>query len=136
MSVVRKFGEKMLEWNRYPLSRSQLAKLRSRARRCSVWFKVLSRTERGLIDLAIKVVEKVRSIVLARSLISVVKKLKDAMESKVTRLMKTVGRRLAQKLSQIAQDWGNKAAKYWDVDLGFIQYLTVTQKNLSPIFRD
>ena len=87
------------------------------------------------MDLAIEVVERVRSLVLARSLISVVKKLTDAMESKVARLMKTVGRQLAQRISQIAHGWRNKSASSWAVDSGFIQYLAVTQKNLSPIFR-
>jgi hypothetical protein len=87
------------------------------------------------MDLAIKVVEKVRSPVLARSLISIAKKLTDAMESEVTRLMRTVGCPLARKLSEIAKGWGNKSARLWAVDVGFIQYLAVMQKNLAPIFR-
>jgi hypothetical protein len=87
------------------------------------------------MDLAIKVVEKVRSPVLARSLISIAKKLTNAMESEVMRLMRTVGRPLAQKLSEIAQSWGNKSARLWAVDIGFIQYLAIVQKNLSPVFR-
>jgi hypothetical protein len=131
----RRSGEKPMGWNRVSLSRSELVKLRVKARRRGVWFKILTRVERGLLDLAIKVVEKVRSLVLARSLISVVKKLTNAMESEVTRLMRTVGRRLAQKLSEIAQEWGNKVACLWAVDLDFIQYLAVMEKNLSPIFR-
>jgi len=125
----------MIRWNRYPLSRSQLVKLRGKAHRRSLWFKVLNRAERGLMDLAIKIVERVRSLVLARSLISVVKKLKDAMESEVMYLMRTVGRVLAHKLSEIVQGWGNKSAQYWANDLDFIQYLAVMQKNLSPAFR-
>jgi len=118
-----------------PLSRLKLVNLRVRARRRGLWFRVLSRVERGLMDLAIKVVERVRSPVLARSLFSVIKKLTEAMESEVTRLMKTVGRRLAQKLSEVAQSWGNKAAHLWALDLSFIRYLAVMQKNLPPIFR-
>ena len=132
---LRGLGEKMTGWNSASLSRSELVRLRVKARRRGVWFRMLSRVERGLIDLSIKVVEKVRSPVLARSLISVIEKLLEAMESEVARLMKTVGRQLAQKLSEIAQGWGNKAARLWATDLGFVQYLAVTQKNLSPIFR-
>jgi len=131
----RKLSEKMTRWNRASLSRSELAKLRVKARRRGIWFRMLSRVERGLIDLSIKVVEKVRSLVLARSLTSIVEKLLEAMESKVTRLMRTVGRQLAQKLSEIAQSWGNKSTKLWPNDPRFIQYLTVTQMNLSPAFR-
>ena len=132
---LRRFGEKMMGWNRVPLSRSELVRLRVKARRRGVWFRVLSRVERGLMDLSIKVVERVRSLVLARSLISLVEKLLDAMESEVTRLMRTVGRSLALKLSEIAQGWRNKSARLWAADLGFIQYLAVMQKNLSPVFR-
>jgi len=125
----------MTGWNSASLSRSELAKLRVKARRRGVWFRILSRVERGLIDLSIKVVEKVHSLVLARSLISVVEKLLEAMESEVARVMRTVGRSLAQKLSEIAQGWGNEAARLWAGDLGFVQYLAVTQKNLLPSFR-
>ena len=136
MSVKsRKLSEKMTRWKRAPLSMSELAKLRVKARRRGIWFRMLSRVERGLVDLSIKVVEKVRSLVLARSLTSIVEKLLEAMESKVTRLMRTVGRQLAQKLSEIAQSWGNKSTKLWANDPSFIQHLAVTQMNLSPIFR-
>ncbi|NIO36691.1 hypothetical protein GTO27_03205, partial [Candidatus Bathyarchaeota archaeon] len=79
------------------LSKSELDKLRVKARRRGVWFKALSRVERGLMDLAIRVVEKVRSRVLARSLISVVEKLLSAMESEVARLKRTVGPSLARR---------------------------------------
>lgn len=124
-----------MQLNRIPPERSELVKLRVKALRRGLWFRVLSRVERGLIDLAIKVVEKVRSLVLARSLISIVEKLLNAMESEVTRLMRTVGHPLAQKLSEIVQGWGNRSARLWANDLGFIRYLAVMQKNLSPTFR-
>lgn len=124
-----------MKLNHVPLTRSELAKLRVRALRRGIWFRVLSRVERGLMDLAIKVVERVRSLVLARSLIGVVEKLVGSMESEVARLMKTVGRSLAGKLSEIARNWGNSSARLWANNLGFIQYLAVMQMNSSPIFR-
>ena len=132
---LRNLAKTMMEWNRVSLSRFELMSLRVKARHRGVWFKALSRVERGLIDLSIRVVEKVRSLVLARSLISVVEKLLEAMESEVARLMRTVGCSLAQKLSEIALGWRNRSAHSWAVDLGFIQYLAVVQKNLSPSFR-
>jgi len=85
------------------------------------------------MDLAIEVVETVRSLVLARSLTCVVEKLMEAMESGVARLTRTVGHRLARRLSEIAQGWGNKAACSWAFDLGFVRYLAVMQNNLSQI---
>jgi hypothetical protein len=115
-----------------PLRRALLVKLRRKAQRRRVWFR-LKRVERGLMDLAIEVVERVRSLVLARSLTCVVEKLMEAMESGVARLTRTVGRRLARRLSEIAQGWGNRSARVWAFDLGFVRYLAVMQNNLSPI---
>ncbi len=124
-----------MNWTRVPLSRCELVKLRVKARRRGVWFRALSRVERGLLDLAITVVETVRSRVLARSLIKVVEKLLESMESEVTRLMRTVGRPLAQKFSELGQEWGHASAQFWANDHSFIRYLAVMQKNSSPVFR-
>lgn len=137
MSVLLgKPSEKIkVELNLVPLAQSELVRLRVKARRRGVWFRVLNSVERGLMNLTIKVVDKVRSLVLARSLNCVVRKLTDAMESEVTRLMRTVGYSLAQKLSEIAQGWGNESARLWTSDLSFVQYLAVMRKNLSPILR-
>lgn len=137
MSVrLGRSGEKLkVGWNRFSLSRFELVKVRAKARRRGVWFRVLSRVERGLIDLAIKIVERPRSLVLARSLVGVVEKLLDALESEVTRLMRTVGHSLAKKLSEFALSWGNESASLWTSDLSFVRYLAMIQKNLRPIFR-
>jgi len=120
--------------DRVPLTREALVKVRLRALRRGVWFRFLRSVERGLMDLAIKLVDKVRSLVLAKSLNKVVEKLLSAMEGEVALLMRTVGRPLAQKLSAIAQGWGNKTARLWAADSRFIRYLAVVQKNLSKIF--
>jgi hypothetical protein len=72
------------------------------------------------------VTSNVRSTVLASALRSIVEKLLGAMESKVERRMKRIGVPLAQKISRIAQEWGNKTALEWANDPGFIQYLTIT----------
>lgn len=119
-----------------PLERRPLAKLRLKARRCRAWFGRLKRGERRLVDLVITVVEKVRSPFLASVLEPIIRRLLDAMEStkdgaeavlgRVACLMRREGRGLAQKLSRIAQSWGNRSAAGWSEDKGFIQYLTVT----------
>ena len=112
-----------------PLTKVALSKIKIRAIRRGLWFKVLSRVERASINLTLKVVRKVRSLLLAKVLTNIMKKLLDAMESKVARLMKEVGRGLAQNLSRIAQKWGNKSAKSWSQDLGFVKYLTIMHLN-------
>jgi hypothetical protein len=117
------------------LKRELLAKLRLKAQRCKAWFK-LKRDERRLMDLVITVVEKIHSFFLARILSPIIKKLLDAVGSArvlgVAYLMKTEGRSLAQKLSWIAQGWGNKSAATWPRDPGFVRYLTVMDLNKLP----
>ena len=94
--------------------------------RRGVWFRDLKQSERKLLDLTIRVVERVRSFSLAKLVSQIVGKLCEAMESRIFRLMRTEGRSLAKKISKTAEDWGNMAAKFWAKDRGFIQYLTVT----------
>jgi len=108
-----------------PLTREALARLRLKALRRGVWFRDLKREERKLLDLTIRVVEKVRSFLLAKIVSRIVGKLCEAMESRIFRLMRTEGRNMAENLSEIAQAWGYRAAKSWADDCGFMQYLTV-----------
>jgi len=109
-----------------PLTREALAKLRLKALRRGVWFRDLKHSERKLLSLTIRVVERVRSFVLAKLVSRIAGKLCEAMESRIFRLMRTEGRSLAEKLSKIAEAWGNRTAKFWANDLCFIQYLTVS----------
>jgi len=112
-----------------PLTREALARLRLKALRRGVWFRNLKQSERKLLSLTIRVVERVRSFMLARLVSRIVSKLCEAMESRIFHLMRTKGRSLAERISKIAEAWGNRAAKFWANDRGFIQYLTVS--NLS-----
>ena len=107
------------------LTRESLAKLRLKARRRGVWFRDLKQSERKLLSLTIRVVQRVRSFMLARLVSRIVDKLCEAMESRVYRLMRTEGRRMAENLSGIGRAWGNRAAKSWAGDRGFMQFLVV-----------
>ncbi len=118
-----------------PPTREALARVRLKALRCRVWFKALSRDERILMDLVIRVTDRVRSFLLAKLLFRIVKKLIEGMGGiraligEVAYNMRTDGVRLAQKLSQIAVGWGNKSATKWPEDLGFVQYLAIMGLN-------
>lgn len=127
--------ETLSHQTRIPLSRDELVRMRAKAIRRGVWFRTLTRSERAQVDLTIRVVQKVRSFLLARVLASLIKKLLEAMESMVVRMMRVVGSPLAEKLSQIAQNWGNASATRWAEDLGFIQYLTVMHINAPVMFK-
>jgi hypothetical protein len=101
--------------------------------RRGVWFRVLSRLDRGLVDLALSVLKSIRSRTLATTLWSIVKRLVEALEGKVSRLMRQVGGPLAEKMSRIAQGWGNKSACEWAKDAGFVRYLTILSMNAPSL---
>ena len=108
-----------------PLTRESLARLRLRALRRGMWFSGLKQSERKLLELTISVVQRVRSFMLAKVVSQIVDKLCDALESRVYRLIRTEGRCMSEKLSNIAISWGYREAKCWIEDLGFRQYLVV-----------
>ena len=124
-----------------PLKRGSLARLRLKALRCRAWFSALRSDERRYFELVIRVVNRVRSPPVVKLLTPFIRKLLiamggiEALEGKVAHWMKTVGRSLAEKISLIAQGWGNKSAVKWVDEPGFIRYLTVIDMNLSPMFK-
>jgi len=117
-----------------PILTAQLIDVKRRAMRHGAWFRVLGKTERAIINLTIHCVERVRSSKLAEIVTAILNKLTENTKSQVKRLIESVGRRLAQKISQTAQKWGNKTAKQWAEDFGFIQYLAIMQINTHSFF--
>ena len=109
----------------FSLSRENLVKLKQKARRKGCWYKLLKQNERMLLDLTIRVVQKVQSFILAKIVSHLVSKLFEAMESHIIRLVRTEGVQMAKKISNIAQNLGYRAAKHWAKDKGFMQYLTI-----------
>jgi hypothetical protein len=110
-------------------NRAQLIKLRLKAMRAGVWFRALRRIDRVLVDLTIMVAGNVRSIILAKSILALAKKLEGIMESRVSRAVREVGFPLAQKLSLTAQKWGNVSAESWASAPSFARFLAVMHIN-------
>ncbi len=115
----------------FELGRKNLLDLKLKALRCGTWFRVLSRIDRALVDLTLKVADRIRSFTLARNILSIVKKLEEAVKSRVLYATKHVGFPLARKLSLVAQRWGNPFAKSWMSDLSFARFLAVMHINDS-----
>jgi hypothetical protein len=92
--------------------------LKTRSLRRRVWYRVLDRIERGLVDLTIRWVDKVRSGTMARVLLRILGKLAQAMQQGMVRVL-TVGRELALRASVLAVGWGNSDAYGWRFDRGF-----------------
>lgn len=101
-----------------PLTGRKLAKLKIRALRKRVWYKVLDRVERGLLDLTIRWVNDVRSGRLMETLVRILVKLASAMEHGIARVL-LVGRELALQASALAVRWGNSQAFAWRFDESF-----------------
>jgi hypothetical protein len=116
------------------LKRAELVRLKLKAMRSGVWFRGLSRLDRVLVDLTIRVAGSVRSFILARNILAVVRKLEGIMESKFVRAVREVGFPIARRLSSIAQKWGNRAAREWSTDRGFAGYLAAVSLNESRLF--
>ena len=97
--------------------------MRSKALRRRVWFGVLSKIDRGIVELTIRCVDRIRSTRLASVISHIVHKIMRALKSGFLDRAESVGRGLAEKLGDIAVSWGYAEASVWKRDLGFIRYL-------------
>ena len=117
------------------LDKTQLVKLKLKAMRAGVWFRALPRIDRVLVDLTIKVTSNVRSVTLAKCILSITRKLEGLLESKFVRAIREIGFSIARKLSLFAQKWGNVVAKSWVSDVGFARFLAVMNLNEPKLFK-
>jgi hypothetical protein len=106
-----------------------LVKVRSKALRHGIWFKVLDQVEREILNLTSIVVDRVESAVLGVELVKILRKLRDAMKSCFVRHQEEYGLCRAKVIAAQAQGWGYRASREWIKDLGFVIYLTVMDLN-------
>jgi len=111
--------------------REKLLLFKLKAKRTKVWFKALTNIDRALVDLVIKVVDKVQSPKLGKSLLTILRKLEEALENRTYRIIRTVGLPLARKLASLAKKWGNPSAEKWLSDLSFARFLAIMYINSS-----
>jgi hypothetical protein len=117
------------------LSKASLMKLRLKAIRAGVWFRALPRIDRVLVDLTIMVTSTVHSGILAKSLLAICRKLDGLVAGRFSSFFREVGFRLAQKLSLLAQQWGNICAKSWPFDANFVKFLAVMHANERKTYK-
>ena len=104
-------------------------KARTRAVRQRIWFKALSKVERGILDLTIRCIERVRSRILNRMISDIVAKILKNLKPSFLETATKVGREIAYEICEIALKWGNLRASSWRHDSDFIQFLGVTAVN-------
>ena len=117
------------------LSVRKLFEVRKFALRHGVWFRALSRIERGVVDLTVRYVGVIRSTKLAKVLTAILEKLVLAAESVVDKMVRSVGFAQARKISGVAFSWGYCGALAWAEDCGFARFLAVMHMNGSGFFR-
>ena len=111
------------------LTRQGLTRIKARALRLRVWFKVTSKLERGIVDLTIRCVEKIRSPVLARVVLGIVSKILDVLQESFMEKAEKIGCRVVEKLCVVAERWGNESCSVWKEDEGFVRFLGVITLN-------
>jgi len=111
------------------LDKAHLIKIKKDALRRGVWFKALPRIDRVLFDLTIKLNTVVRSFTLTNSILAVARKLEEILQNKLARMIRFIGVPAAQRLSRIAQGWGNLTAEKWANDHSFARYLTIMRQS-------
>jgi hypothetical protein len=109
----------------------KLVEVKRFALRRGLWFRVLDRVERGVVDLTVKFIDDIKSAKLAKVLVAILEKLRIAGEGAVDRLVRTLGFSLAKKVSALAVGLGYVSACSWAVDVGFARFLAVMQLNGS-----
>jgi hypothetical protein len=124
-SVIGEEGEiTVFSW-----TKQGLLKVKSKALRSGTWYRTLSRVERGIVDLTIRCVEKVRSRILAETVSKIVNKILMTLEEGFMSRAEKVGQRIAQKLSLIAEKWEDEKISAWCFDISFTKFLGVNALN-------
>jgi len=113
-----------------PITRGVLVDLKTRGLRRRLWYSTLSRLERGLVDLTIRWVDKVRSGRMTETLVRILAKLAQALETGMGKVLGK-GRILAARASELAVKWGNVSAYSWRYEHGFCRAIGLGIVGLS-----
>lgn len=111
------------------LTRQNLMRIKVRALRRRVWFHVTSRLERGIVDLTIHCVKRIRSSVLAEIISEIVAKTLMAMENSFVNRAESIGAEIAKRICDFASAWGNGMASGWEHDRRFVRFLGINAIN-------
>jgi len=87
-------GLSLLSWRqKWLISCRDLVRTKRKAIRGRVWFRVLERVERAIVDLAIRCVDSVRSVRLEEIMVRIIEKLENAFVNDFDLRIERVGRR-------------------------------------------
>ena len=106
-----------------------LSKVRFQALRKRVWYSTLDNLERGILTVAARVIDEVKSTLLNVQLVKIIAKLKEASLGRLARQIRDFGGRRAKEISLIGVRFGSSYARGW-VDDGFARYFAFISLNL------
>lgn len=117
------------------LTRDELMTLKAKALRRKAWFK-LSRLERAIVNLTIKVVEKARSSTLAKAITQIAMKLHSWISNRKTFKERALeaGSLVAERVVEAGLKLGVKNAYEWLNDKAYVFYLGVAYLNTPRIY--
>jgi hypothetical protein len=101
-----------------------LAEVRRNALRRRVWYKALDSVERGILSIAAKIIDSVKSDVLNFQIVKIIAKLRDASKSNFVKLFEQHGMERGRIIQSQAYIFGYNGASELLKDNGFIKYLT------------
>ena len=119
--------------NKYELNKSLLIRIKHKAIRLKVWYK-LNNIERTIIDLTIKCVNKIKSIKLKNVILKILNKIKEIFENDFLNKIYENGLKEIIKIIKIAYSWGNRNSLNWIKDKSFIFYLGIKKINIPNIW--
>ncbi len=112
-------------------TQKHLRKWWNRALRRRVLFKALDQYDRSYLYLTMRAFDEIRNETVGTTILKILVKLKNALESPFVRRMETYGVEKAWMLAGFAVEWGQEVARGWAREKGFARYLTVLDFN-SP----
>ncbi len=96
------------------LDKKQLVNLKTKTIRSGAWFKTLQRIDRVIFDLTMREVDNIRSEKLAKNLLMLARKLKDAIRTNFSNCFKEIVLPKTQKNSFNTKVWENISYYVWE----------------------
>lgn len=109
-----------------------LSSIRRQALRKRVWFNAIDSLERGILTIATKIIDEVKSDVLIYQLVKIIEKIESAGKSRFTKHVETYGRERLKVIYSQAEAFGDAYSDRFREDLGFMRYLIFIDFN-QPI---
>ena len=108
-----------------------LSEIRRQALRKRVWWSALDGLERGILSVAARIIDDVKSTLLNVQLVSIIAKIREASLGRLARRTRDFGEHRAREISLLGIGLGSRVAAAW-VDEGFARYLAFMSLNAPP----